>query len=79
MECAESVALLSEFREGTLNEILLIEVRAHLAECPPCMDVFVDLDAIVIAATGLRGEQDIRFPDETVVWQRLGIARRATH
>ena len=79
MECAESVALLSEFREGTLDEIVLIQVRAHLAECPPCMDVFVDLDAIVIAATGLRGEQDIRFPDETVIWQRMGIAGRTTH
>ncbi len=79
MECAESVALLSEFREGTLNKTLLTEVRAHLALCPPCMGVFTDLETIVLAASGLRGEQDIRFPDETVIWQRLGIAKRTIH
>ena len=79
MECAESVALLSEFREGTLNETLLIEVRAHLAVCPPCMDVFIDLETIVIAASGLRSEQGIPFPDETVIWHRMSIAKRTVH
>ena len=73
MECAESVALLSEFREGTLNEMLLVQVRAHLSVCPPCMDVFIDLEMIVVAASGLRGEQDIPFPDETVLWQRMSL------
>jgi anti-sigma factor ChrR (cupin superfamily) len=79
MECAESVALLSEYREGTLNETLLIEVRAHLTVCPPCLDVYVDLETIVIAASSLRAEQDIPFPDETVIWQRMGIAKRTLH
>jgi hypothetical protein len=79
MECAENVALLSEFREGTLNEMLLIEVRAHLSVCPPCMDVFIDLETIVIAASGLRADQDISFPDETVLWQRMSITKRTAH
>lgn len=79
MDCDESVALLSEFREGTLNEMLLIEVRAHLAKCPPCMDVFVDLDAIVVAASGLGSQQEIAFPDETAIWQRMGIYKRTIH
>jgi hypothetical protein len=79
MECAESVALLSDFREGTLNETLLVEVRAHLAGCSPCMDVFIDLEMIVVAASGLRSEQGIPFPDETVVWQRMSIAKRTVH
>jgi hypothetical protein len=79
MECAESVALLSDFREGTLNEMLLVEVRAHLAVCQPCMGVFSDLETIVIAASGLRGDHGIPFPDETVLWQRMGIAKRTLH
>ena len=79
MECAESVALLSEYREGTLDEMLLIEVRAHLSICPPCMDVYVDLETIVVAASSLREEQNISFPDETVIWRRMGVARRTIH
>jgi hypothetical protein len=79
MECAESVALLSDFREGTLNEMLLLEVHAHLAACPPCMGVFSDLETIVVAASGLRADQHITFPDETALWQRMGIAKRTMH
>ena len=79
MDCDESVALLSEFREGTLNEMVLVEIRAHLAECPPCMDVFIDLEAIVVAASGLRSEQEITFPDEMVIWQRMSIHKRTIH
>jgi predicted anti-sigma-YlaC factor YlaD len=79
MDCDESIALLSEFREGMLNEMVLVEIRAHLAVCPPCMDVFIDLEAIVVAASGLRSEQEITFPDETVIWQRMGIRKRTIH
>lgn len=79
MDCDESLVLLSEFREGTLNEMLLIQIRAHLAMCPPCMDVFIDLEAIVVAASVLRSEQEIAFPDETVIWHRMGIYKRAIH
>lgn len=79
MECAESVALLSDFREGTLDQTLQGEVRAHLAMCPPCLGVFHDLETIVIAALGLRGEQNIPFPDEIRLWQRMGIPKRTIH
>lgn len=79
MDCDESLVLLSEYREGTLNEMVLVEIRAHLAECPPCMDVFIDLEAIVVAASGLRSQQEITFPDETVIWQRMSIHKRPIH
>ena len=71
MDCAESVALLSDYREGALDETLLVEVRAHLVICPPCAAVFQDLETIIMAASALRQDQDIPFPDETVIWQRL--------
>jgi anti-sigma factor ChrR (cupin superfamily) len=79
MECAESVALLSDFREGALDQTMQVEVRAHLAMCPPCAGVFDDLETIVMAAHGLLREQDISFPDETIVWQRMGVAKRIIH
>ena len=79
MECAESVALLSDFREGALDQTIQVEVQAHLDECHPCAGVFDDLETIVMAAHGLRGEQDISFPDETIVWQRMGVAKRTIH
>jgi anti-sigma factor ChrR (cupin superfamily) len=79
MECAESVALLSEYREGTLDETVLVQVRAHLKVCPPCMEVYLDLETIVVAASHLRAEQNIPFPDEKVIWRRMGIGRRPIH
>lgn len=79
MECAESVALLSDFREGALDQTIQVQVKDHLAGCPPCADVFSDLDTIVMAARGLSGEQNITFPDETIVWQRMGVAKRTIH
>lgn len=79
MECAESLALLSDYREGALDQTMQVQVQAHLAECPPCTGVFLDLETIVIAARGLRGEQHIKFPDEDMLWQRVGAAKRTIH
>jgi Zn-finger nucleic acid-binding protein len=79
MECAESLALLSDYSESALDQRVQVEVQAHLAGCPPCTGVFLDLETIVIAARGLRGEQDIDFPDEDMLWQRMGVARRTIH
>jgi hypothetical protein len=79
MDCAESVALLSEYHEGTLDETLLVEVRAHLVMCPPCTTVFQDLETIVMAASALRRDQDLPFPDETMIWQRMRITKRTIH
>jgi predicted anti-sigma-YlaC factor YlaD len=78
MECEESVELLSELHAGTLEETTAVLVRRHLADCPPCCDVFEDLQTIVITATSLGRMNDLEFPDENVVWQRITL-RRTVH
>jgi anti-sigma factor RsiW len=80
MDCAKSLALLSEFRDGALDEEYRAMVRAHLALCPPCEDVFQDLDTIVAAAAlMLRAEKEISFPDENLLWQRMALTGRTIH
>jgi predicted anti-sigma-YlaC factor YlaD len=75
MDCAKSLELLSEFRDGLLGESDRVLVSAHLAICAPCMGIFKDLDSIVAAATSFLSADAITFPDETVVWQRLSVKR----
>ena len=78
MDCAKSLELLSEFRDGALGDSDRALVSAHLAICVPCTGIFKDLDSIVSAATSfLRGDDGISFPDETVIWQRLSVRRTA--
>jgi predicted anti-sigma-YlaC factor YlaD len=79
MECAESLELLSDFHDGMLEEALLVEVRTHLGECSPCAGVFRDLDTIVLAATTLRANSEVAFPDELVIWQRMSIGKPTLH
>jgi hypothetical protein len=78
MDCAKSLELLSEFRDGLLADGDRTLISAHLAICPPCMGIFKDLDSIVAAATSFLSEDGIAFPDEMVIWQRLSI-KRTTH
>jgi predicted anti-sigma-YlaC factor YlaD len=78
MDCAKSLELLSEFRDGFLADGDRVLVSAHLAICPPCMGIFKDLDSIVAAATSFLSSEGIAFPDETVIWQRLSV-KRAVH
>jgi predicted anti-sigma-YlaC factor YlaD len=73
MDCAKSLALLSEFHDGALDEEKRALVRTHLALCPPCAGVFKDLDTIVAAALVLRDEKEISFPDENLLWQRMAL------
>jgi len=76
MDCAKSLELLSDFRDGLLADSDRALVSAHLAICVPCMGIFKDLDSIVAAAASfLRGEDGISFPDETVIWQRVSVKR----
>ncbi|HEX8709372.1 MAG TPA: zf-HC2 domain-containing protein [Pyrinomonadaceae bacterium] len=79
MDCAKSLAMLSEFRDGIISEEERALVKAHLANCTPCDGVFRDLDVIVMAASGLRAEQGFTFPDENALWRRMAIAKRAVH
>jgi anti-sigma factor RsiW len=78
-DCAKSLAMLSEFRDGALDEERRSLVRAHLAHCPPCDGVFKDLDTIIIAAQVLREEKEISFPDENLLWQRMSLDGPTIH
>ncbi|HZH91275.1 MAG TPA: zf-HC2 domain-containing protein [Pyrinomonadaceae bacterium] len=71
MECEESLPLLSEYHAGALDEPTRNGVREHLGCCPPCDDVYHDVETIVASASSLREEEGISFPDERVVWQRI--------
>lgn len=79
MDCAKSLELLSDFRDGALEEPLYVEVKTHLALCQPCTGVFQDLDSIVLAATALRTEPAVSFPDEQVIWQRMSLGKGPIH
>ena len=79
MDCAKSLEMLSDFHDGALDEAWRAKVRTHLAECPPCAGVFRDVDTIVLAAAALRGDQEIAFPDENLIWQRMSIVNRTIH
>lgn len=80
MDCAKSLELLSDFHDGSLDDVGRMEVQTHLTLCRPCAGVFSDLDAIVMAATTLRStEQELTFPDEQAIWQRMNFAGRTIH
>jgi len=79
MKCAKSLELLSDFHDGMLEEALQVEVRTHLAGCNPCAGVFEDLDTIVLAATTLRANPEVAFPDEQAIWQRMNIGKPTLH
>jgi len=81
MDCAKSLELLSEFRDGFLGDSDKALISAHLSICMPCMGIFKDLDSIIAAATSfLRGsDEGVTFPDETVVWERVTVKRTTAH
>lgn len=79
MDCEKSIELLSDFHDGELDEYGRIEVSAHLAGCRPCAGLYGDLDSIVLAASALRAGQDISYPDEEALWQRLRLADGEIH
>jgi hypothetical protein len=79
MDCTESLTLLSDFHDGALDDALRMQVQLHLVGCPPCTDVFGDLSEIVNVAVALNLKQEIPFPDEDALWQRLNIAGRPIH
>ena len=71
MDCEESLPLLSEYHAGALDDTQRNGVRQHLDDCPPCCDIYDDVELIVSSAHSLSGEEGISFPDENAVWQRL--------
>lgn len=79
MDCAHSIELLSDFRDGVLEEAELTGVRTHLTDCPPCACVYEDLNLIVVTAGELHEFYEISFPDEDVLWLRLNWNGRIIH
>ena len=78
-DCVKSLELLSDYRDGALDETAKSFVRFHLADCPPCDGIFKDLDLIVLTAPSLVSENGVAYPDETVVWQRMAIVKPPVH
>ena len=78
MDCARSIELLSEYSAGLLGEDDILFVKTHLSACTDCNGVFQDLRLIVQTAAALRSDNDIAYPDEEVLWQRVS-ARRIIH
>ena len=90
MECAESLALLSEYRDHTLAEVKSTEVRTHLQSCGPCTQVSNDLVQVIIAAKCLPRAPSphevaaaagdvVSYPDEDALWQRINPCAHAPH
>lgn len=78
-ECEKSLELLSDLRDGMLVETEVAWVRTHLDGCVGCKDVFTDIETIVLTASTLRTENGFAYPDEEIIWQRIGITRRIVH
>lgn len=79
MDCSQSLALLSEYRDKGLDEEYRALVKEHLAKCPPCMGIFQDIDLIAMSAAVIRGEDGISYPDESAVWQRMRLTKTPIH
>jgi predicted anti-sigma-YlaC factor YlaD len=79
MDCAESINLLSDLQDGSLDDTLRTQVQSHLALCPPCANIFGDLGEIVKLAVDLNREPGIAFPDEDDLWRRMKMTERIIH
>ena len=47
MNCDDLLRRLTEYREGTLDDSICVEIRLHLSTCDPCTDVQRDLEDLV--------------------------------
>ncbi|MCA1630200.1 MAG: zf-HC2 domain-containing protein [Acidobacteria bacterium] len=79
MDCAEYLSLLSDYRDGSLDDGNRSRVSQHLDGCPPCKCVFTDIETIVTTASGFRAEDGISYPDEETFWQRITVTARTIH
>jgi predicted anti-sigma-YlaC factor YlaD len=79
VDCERSLDLLSDMRDGVLTEPEATLVRAHLDGCDDCNVVFLDLEVIVTAALSLRAENGLAYPDEQLLWERIGVRKRTVH
>lgn len=78
-DCERCIEVLSEFYAGMVAEWELNLIRAHLIECPPCQSVLQDIEAIVLAAAALKSDDNIDYPDENVIWERISMIKKLVH
>lgn len=79
VDCDKSLELLSDFRDGALTEIDVTWITSHLDGCIGCKGIFEELEMIVVTARTLGSENGLAYPDENLVWQRIGISKRIIH
>lgn len=79
MDCAKSLSLLSDYRDGALDDGNRTLVGQHLDGCPPCMCIFKDIETIIITARAFASEDGVAYPDEEIFWQRITITRGTVH
>jgi predicted anti-sigma-YlaC factor YlaD len=79
MDCDQSLSLLSDFRDGALDDGNRASVSQHLDGCPPCKGVFTDIETIVVTARTFRDEDGISYPDEDIFWQRITVSKTTIH
>jgi tetratricopeptide (TPR) repeat protein len=70
MNCENCQNFLSLFLDGELDEINSSSVKAHLALCAACSDVYEDFAAIVGFCTE-KGREEIPPPNSQALWCRI--------
>jgi predicted anti-sigma-YlaC factor YlaD len=79
MDCAQSLLLLSDYRDGALDDGNRTLVSQHLDGCPPCQCIYKDIETIILTASTFRNEDGISYPDEEIFWQRITVTTRTIH
>lgn len=63
--CKEVFALLSDYLDQDLPAATCEEIRAHLADCPPCIEFLESLKQTVGLCRGYEtGERPVPLPEE---------------
>jgi predicted anti-sigma-YlaC factor YlaD len=79
MDCSESLLLLSDYRDGGLDDDNHTLISQHLDGCPPCKCIFTDIEAIIVMARSFTSEDGVSYPDEDIFWQRITVTKRTIH
>ena len=79
MDCEQSWSLLSDFRDGALDDDHRALLSRHLDGCPPCACILKDIETIIITARSFSTDNGLEYPDEETFWQRITVTRRAVH
>lgn len=51
-DCADAIAEIHRFLDGELDDVVMVQIEAHLHRCAPCLDAFdfeVELRRVVAA------------------------------